>query len=203
MLELVALLEKEQLHLLLLDIGLSGMDGLQICKLFRKKTEVPVIMITSKNNELTELVAIHEGADDFVAKPFNPQLLIAHMESVMRRVYRDTEAMEVIHVIQKLTNADGTEREQEFTLELLKGRISNKMGIVELSKNELQILKLLVERRGEIVSRDEIMNSLWDNCMFVDDNTLTVNMTRLKGKLDEIQVSNAIVTKRGMGYQLL
>lgn len=198
--ELVGFLLEEKLHLLLLDIGLPGVNGLHICKEFRRQSECPVIMITSKNDDLTELMAINNGADDFVAKPFNPQLLIAHMESVLKRTYKSAAVSDEMHVIQEI-ESDGEKRHQEFTLELSKGRVVAGTS-VELSKNELQILKLLVKNQGNIVSRDDIMNELWDNCMFVDDNTLTVNMTRLKGKLEEIGITGAIVTKRGMGYQL-
>ncbi len=200
--EVIALLTEEKLHLLLLDIGLPGVDGLHICKQFRSQSEVPVIMITSKNDELTELMSIHNGADDFVAKPFNPQILVAHMESVLRRAYKETGHSEELRIVQNIEDAEGT-RQQEFVFEVLKGRISKGAKAVELSKNEIQILQVLVKRQGEIVSRDDIINALWDNCMFVDDNTLTVNMTRLKGKLEDIGVVGAIVTKRGMGYQLL
>ncbi|MBP5670443.1 MAG: winged helix-turn-helix transcriptional regulator, partial [Lachnospiraceae bacterium] len=105
-----------------------------------------------------------------------------------------------LRVVQEIDNG-GEKRRQEFTLELSKGRVVADSA-VELSKNELQILKIIVENQGNIVSRDDIMNALWDNCMFVDDNTLTVNMTRLKGKLEDIGITGAIVTKRGMGYQL-
>ena len=198
--ELVKLLLEEKLHLLLLDIGLPGVNGLHVCKEFRSASDCPVIMITSKNDELTELMAINNGADDFVAKPFNPQILIAHMESVLKRVYKAAGNSDEMHVVQEI-DQDGAVRRQEFTLELSKGRVVAGSA-VELSKNELQILKILVENQGNIVSRDDIMNELWDNCMFVDDNTLTVNMTRLKGKLEEIGITGAIVTKRGMGYQL-
>lgn len=211
--ELVKLLLEENLHLLLLDIGLPGVNGLHVCKEFRKNSECPVIMITSKNDDLTELMAINNGADDFVAKPFNPQILIAHMESVLKRTYKESVIYDEMHVVQEI-ESDGEKRRQEFTLELSKGRVvagttaeaakgSVALGtIAELSKNELQILKILVKNQGKIVSRDDIMNELWDNCMFVDDNTLTVNMTRLKGKLEDIGITGAIVTKRGMGYQL-
>lgn len=211
--ELVKLLLEENLHLLLLDIGLPGINGLHVCKEFRKTTECPVIMITSKNDDLTELMAINNGADDFVAKPFNPQILIAHMESVLKRTYKADVISDEMHVVQEI-ESDGEKRRQEFTLELSKGRVAagtiaeaakgvTASGTVaELSKNELQILKILVKNQGKIVSRDDIMNELWDNCMFVDDNTLTVNMTRLKGKLENIGITGAIVTKRGMGYQL-
>ncbi len=198
--ELVKLLLDEKLHLLLLDVGLPGINGLHVCKEFRKASECPVIMITSKNDDLTELMAINNGADDFVAKPFNPQILIAHMESVIKRTYKAAAVSDELRVVQEIDNG-GEKRQQEFTLELSKGRVVADSA-VELSKNELQILKILVENQGNIVSRDDIMNALWDNCMFVDDNTLTVNMTRLKGKLEDIGITGAIVTKRGMGYQL-
>ena len=201
--QIIELLLKENLHLLLLDIGLPGVDGLHVCKQFRNQSELPVIMITSKNDELTELMSINNGADDFVAKPFNPQILVAHMESVLRRVYKEKEDADEIAIVQNFVDKDGIQVKQEFVFEVLKGRIYNRNNSIELSKNEIQILQLLAKHQGEIVSRDEIMNALWDNCMFVDDNTLTVNMTRLKGKLEEIGLVGTIATKRGMGYQLL
>lgn len=201
--EVIQLLIDENLHLLLLDIGLPGVDGLHICKRFREQSEVPVIMITSKNDELTELMSINNGADDFVAKPFNPQILVAHMESVLRRAYKENTNSDEIKIVQNISDSEGNEIKQEFVFEVLKGRITNGAEATELSKNEIQILKVLAKRQGEIVSRDDIINSLWDNCMFVDDNTLTVNMTRLKSKIEDIGINGAIVTKRGMGYQLL
>lgn len=198
--ELVGLLLRENLHLLLLDVGLPGVNGLHVCREFRQKTECPVIMITSRNDDLTELTAIHNGADDFVAKPFNPQILIAHMESVLKRAYKASAASDELRVVQEIGN-EGNMRRQEFTLEVSKGRVVAE-NVAELSKNELQILLFLAKNQGKIVSRDDIMNVLWDNCTFVDDNTLTVNMTRLKGKLESIGIMDAILTKRGMGYQL-
>ncbi len=201
--DVIALLLRENLHLLLLDIGLPGVNGLHICKEFRVQSEVPVIMITSKNDELTELMSINNGADDFVAKPFNPQILVAHMESVLRRAYKPNGNAEELRIVQEITDSRGQTIRQEFAFEPLKGRITKGDSSVELSKNEIQILQSLVKHQGEIVSRDDIINALWDNCMFVDDNTLTVNMTRLKGKLEDIGIFGAIVTKRGMGYQLV
>ena len=176
--ELLAAMVESGCHLLLLDIGLPGFDGLHLLRAFCSSTEIPVIMITSQNTELVELMSIHNGADDFLTKPFAPQLLLAHMEAVMKRVYKETKAQDVRRVISRKEEADS----REFILELSKGRM---------------------KKQGEIVSRDELMNALWDNCMFVDDNTLTVNVTRLKGKLESIGVAGAIATKRGMGYQLL
>lgn len=203
--QVLAMLLESGCHLLLMDIGLPGIDGLHLCREFCKRADIPVIMITSRDTELTELMSINGGADDFVAKPFRPQILLARMEAVMKRAYKEPGTN--MRILQKRTvnEKDGGwgHCEQSFTLELAKGRVSNGDRSAELTKNELQMLKLLAERQGEIVTRDVLINALWDNCMFVDDNTLTVNMTRLKGKLESIGIKGAIVTKRGMGYQLL
>lgn len=177
-------------HLILLDIGLPDTDGLHLCRELRQISETPVIMITSRNTEITELMSMNYGADDFVAKPFNPQILLARIEAILKRTYREKE-------IDKPVLLAG------FTLDLTRGKAGNENGSVELTRNEMKMLSVLAAQRGKIVSREEIMNELWDNKMFVDDNTLTVNMTRLKNKLESIGVRDAIVTKRGMGYQLL
>lgn len=195
---LITLMMGSGCQLILLDIGLPGIDGLHLCKEFCKRAEIPVIMITSRDTELTELLSINNGADDFVAKPFRPQILLARMEAVMKRVYKDTKQTDVLQVVCTTEQGDIS-----FTVEFTKGRVVSGNATVELSKNELQMLKLLLKKQGEIITRDELMNGLWDNCMFVDDNTLTVNMTRLKAKLEGIGIKGAIVTKRGMGYQLL
>ena len=184
------------LSLLLLDITLPGFDGIRICKSFRDHSGVPVIMITSDNSELTELMSIQSGADDFVPKPFNTRILLARFESVLRRVYSSGAASSDTKEVQ---TAGGN----VFKIDLSKGKISSEgYEETELTKNELHILRLLVAEQGKIVSRDKIMEELWDNEAFVDDNTLTVNMTRLKGKLEQIGISDAITTKRGMGYLL-
>lgn len=177
-------------HLILLDIGLPDTDGLHLCRELRQISETPVIMITSRNTEITELMSMNYGADDFVAKPFNPQILLARIEAILKRTYREKE-------IDKPVLLDS------FTLDLTRGKAGNENGSVELTRNEMKMLSVLAAQRGQIVSRDEIMDELWDNKMFVDDNTLTVNMTRLKNKLESIGVRDAIITKRGMGYQLL
>ena len=192
---LVKLLLDENLHLLLLDIGLPRIDGAHVCKTYRAETDSPVIMITSNNSEMTELLCITNGADDFVPKPFNPQILLARIEMIMKRVYRENASSDEVTV--------KTVNDTVFTVDFSRGRISAGEECKELSKNELQIIKILVNRHGEIVSREDIIDFLWDNKAFVDDNTLTVNMTRIKGKLDEIGIKDAIVTKRGMGYQLV
>ncbi|MCQ2494672.1 MAG: response regulator transcription factor [Lachnospiraceae bacterium] len=192
---LVKLLLEENLHLLLLDIGLPRIDGSHVCKAYRAETDSPVIMITSNNSEMTELLCITNGADDFVPKPFNPQILLARIEMVMKRVYKENAAADEVTV--------NTANDAIFTIDYARGKITSGDESKELSKNELQIMKILVQHQGEIVSREDIIDYLWDNKAFVDDNTLTVNMTRIKGKLESIGITDAIVTKRGMGYQLV
>lgn len=192
---LVKLLLEENLHLLLLDIGLPRIDGSHVCKAYRAGTESPVIMITSNNSEMTELLCITNGADDFVPKPFNPQILLARIEMIMKRVYKENAAADEVTVT--------TTNDAIFIIDYARGKITSGDESKELSKNELQIMKILVQHHGEIVSREDIIDYLWDNKAFVDDNTLTVNMTRIKGKLESIGITDAIVTKRGMGYQLV
>ncbi|MCR5428912.1 MAG: response regulator transcription factor [Lachnospiraceae bacterium] len=193
--ELVELLVSEELHLLLLDIGLPGKDGSHICKEYRAKTDSPVIMITSNNSELTELLCITNGADDFVPKPFNAHILLARTEAVLKRVYKDTGEKDQV----RIETVNGL----SFTIDYSKGTVSAGADTVSLSKNEIQILKILAKNHTKIVSRDDIMDALWDNRAFVDDNTLTVNMSRIKSKLESIGVKDVLITKRGMGYQLL
>lgn len=176
--------------MLLLDISLPGTDGLFLCREIRKESDIPIIIITSNNREITELMAMNCGADDFVSKPFNPQILLARMEAVLKRVYKNSEADNKFYL-------DG------FMFDPGKGMIQKEEKRTELTKNEVRILLTLTKKRGEIVSRDEIIENLWENHLFVDDNTLTVNMTRLKNKLEEIGIKDRIITKRGMGYQLL
>lgn len=176
-------------HLLLLDIGLPGTDGIWLCREIRKRSDLPVIMITSQNTEMAELVSINSGADDFVSKPFHPQILLARMESVLKRVYRESGMDKPVSL-------------GAFSLDAARARIESGQGSAELTRNELKMLTALAAKQGQIVSRDEIMSQLWDDKMFVDDNTLTVNMTRLKNKLEGIGVRDAIVTRRGIGYEL-
>ena len=117
--ELLAEMAGSGCHLLLLDIGLPGFDGLHLLRVFCSSTEIPVIMITSQNTELVELMSIHNGADDFLTKPFAPQLLLAHMEAVMKRVYKETKTQDTLRIFSRREEAEG----REFILELSKGRI--------------------------------------------------------------------------------
>lgn len=174
---------------LLLDIGLPQADGKYICKEVRRKSSVPIVMITSQNTEMNELLCLNYGADDFIAKPFNPQILLAHVEAVLKRTQGKQQEPEEISC-------------GDFVLDISRGIARTGEKQTELTKNEGKILYYLAKNRGKIVSRDEMMNYLWDTDWFVDDNTLTVNITRLRGKLESIGRKGVIHTKRGQGYLL-
>lgn len=178
-------------ELVLLDINLPNIDGEYICKEIRKSSQVPIIIITSRDNELDELISINYGADHYITKPFNIQILLAKISSLLKRTNS---------AIEKNQNKIDC---KEFILNISKSTIENKNKVIELTKNELRILNYLVKNREKIVSREEIMECLWDNESFIDDNTLTVNMTRLRNKLEELELKELIQTKRGQGYILL
>ena len=175
--------------IVLLDINLPFADGEYICKEIRKVSQIPIIMVTSRDNEIDELLSMNYGADHYVTKPFNIQILLAKISSILRRA----------NIVE--TNQNKIDCKQ-FILNLSKSTIEKDEKIIELTKNELKILHFLVEKRGQIVSREEIMSYLWDSESFIDDNTLTVNMTRLRNKLEELDLKELIETKRGQGYIL-
>lgn len=175
--------------LLLLDINLPGIDGEYICKELRKKSNVPIIIITSRDNEIDELLSISNGADHYITKPFNIHILLAKINSLLRRTNMLNENIEVIDA-------------EDFILNINKSTIEKDGKTIELTKNEFRILKFLVQNRDKIVSREDIMICLWDSDDFIGDNTLTVNMTRLRNKLEEIGVKELLETKRGQGYIL-
>ena len=175
--------------LLLLDINLPGADGEYICKEIRKKSNMPIIIITSKDNELDELLSINNGADHYVTKPFNIHILLAKINSLLRRTNMFNENINVIDT-------------GDFILNINKSTIEKDGKIIELTKNEFRILKFLIENRNKIVSREDIMLCLWDCDDFIGDSTLTVNMTRLRNKLDELGLKELIETKRSQGYIL-
>ena len=170
-----------------MDINLPNIDGEYILKELRKVSNVPIIMITSKDTELDELISLNYGADQYVTKPFNLQILLAKIASLLRRSASFSSNQNKIEM-------------QDFILNLSKSSLEKGEKEIELTKNELKILHFLVSKRGQIVSREEIINYLWDSESFIDDNTLTVNMTRLRGKLEEIGLGKNIETKRGQGY---
>ena len=174
--------------LVLLDISLPNADGQYILKNLRKKSNVPVIIITSRANELDELVSINYGADHYVTKPFNIQILLAKINTLLKRSSSQN--------LQDKINA------KDFIVNISCSKVIKEGKEIELTKNELRILKFLCENRNKIVSREEIMNYLWDSENFIDDNTLTVNIARLRNKLEELNLKELLETKRGQGYIL-
>lgn len=180
---------KENSDLILLDINLPYTDGEYICKEIRKTSDVPIIIVTSRDNELDELLSLNYGADQYVTKPFNLQILLAKISGLLKRSKR-------IDVNQDIINCN------EFIFNVSKSLIEKEDKKIELTKNEMKILHYLIKNQGKIVSRDSIMDNLWESETFIDDNTLTVNMTRLKNKLEELEIKNCIETKRGQGYIL-
>lgn len=175
--------------LILLDINLPNVDGEFILREIRKVSDIPVIMVTSRDSELDELLSMNYGADDYVTKPFNIHILLAKISAILKRTKRINYSQNKIDC-------------NEFILDISKGIIEKEDKLIELTKNEIRILHFLVKKRGEIVSREDIMEYLWDSESFIDDNTLTVNITRLRNKLQEINLENIIETKRGQGYIL-
>ena len=177
----------EKANLILLDINLPVYDGYYICREIRKNSEVPIIVVTSRDSEMDELMSMNLGADDFVTKPYNTQILLARIAALLKRT-------------------SGSEGTSTFlTYGDLKLNLSNATAFYknkeqELTKNEMKILSFLIENKGKIVSRDELMEYLWKSDFFVDDSTLSVNITRLRKRLDSIGVKSAIETRRGLGY---
>ena len=175
-------------ELLLLDLNLPNADGEYICKEIRKKSNMPIIIITSRDNEIDELLTINNGADHYITKPFNIHILLAKINSLLRR----TKSQENIDRIDA----------KDFILNINKSTIEKDNTIIELTKNEFRILKYLVQNRNKIVSREDIMMCLWDSDNFIGDSTLTVNITRVRYKLEELGLKELLETKRGQGYIL-
>ena len=177
----------ERPDLVLLDINLPGRDGFSLCAALRRS--VPVIFVTSRDGGMDEVRALSLGGDDYITKPYSVPVLLARIKAVLRRSSGDLEPADILE-------AGG------LHLSLCKGVVSANGKTAELTRNELQILVCLMSHVGQIVSRADLIDTLWDNRIYIDDNTLSVNMTRLRGKLAEIGLSDVIKTRRGMGYQL-
>lgn len=175
--------------LILLDINLPNADGEYICKEIRKQSNMPIIIVTSRDNELDELLSINYGADHYITKPFNIQILLAKIGSLLRRTNMLGENQEKIDA-------------RDFILNISKSTIEKENKSIELTKNEYKILRYLIQNREKIVSREDIMECLWDSESFIDDNTLTVNITRLRNKLETLDLKELLETKRGQGYIL-
>ena len=179
---------QEHPDLILLDIGLPGKDGFSLCAALRKVVPAPIIFVTSRDAGADEVRALSLGGDDYITKPYSVPVLLARIKAVLRRSGGPEQA--------DLLEAG------ELRLSLTKGVVSSGRKAVELSRNELQILACLMVHTGQIVSRADLIDALWDSQIYIDDNTLSVNMTRLRGKLAQIGLPDAIKTRRGMGYQL-
>ena len=172
---------KERADLVLLDINLPVYDGYYICRAVREKSDVPIIVVTSRDSEMDELMSMNLGADDFISKPYNTRI-----SSLLKRTKHVKEDWQMTHkgLLINLSNSTACHGKEQ----------------IELSKNEVKILSVLVKHKEKIVSRDNLMEELWQSNEFVDDNTLTVNINRLRKKLDSIGLADYIVTKRGQGY---
>ena len=184
---IVEFILNENANLVLLDINLPVFDGYYICREVRKKSEVPIIVVTSRDSDMDELMSINLGADDFVTKPYNTQILLARIGALLKRSGSNTVSTNILTY-------------KDFQLNLSNATVLYNGKEIDLTKNEVKILSYLINHKGEIVSRELLMEYLWTSEFFVDDSTLTVNITRLRKKLDEIGIENVIETRRGLGY---
>ena len=179
--------ENENADLILLDINLPVFDGYYICREIRKNSDVPIIIVTSRDNEVDELMSMNLGADDFITKPYNTEILLARITNIMKRTYGSSKTSNMLSYM-------------DFHLNLSNASVMYKDQVIELTKNEVKILSYLINNKGNIVKREFLMEHLWKSDYFVDDGTLTVNITRLRKKLEELGIENPIETRRGLGY---
>jgi DNA-binding response OmpR family regulator len=174
-------------QLVLLDIILPYFNGYHWCQEIRKISKVPIIFLSSASDNMNIVMAVNLGGDDFIAKPFDLNVLLAKIQAMLRRVYSFQGSSSILEYNGTIINLG----DSSITLS------NNKC---DLTKNEIKILQILVQNKGKTVTREDIMKFLWDSESFVDDNTLTVNITRLRKKLDSIGLCNAVLTKKGIGY---
>ncbi|MCM3585893.1 response regulator transcription factor [Mesobacillus maritimus] len=174
--------------LVIIDIQLPKFDGFHWCRMIRTHSKVPIIFLSSRDHPTDMVMSMQLGADDYIQKPFHFDVLIAKIQAILRRVYNyNTEET----VLKTWSGA---------TIDYEKNIVTNKLGSIELTKNEMFILKELIAHKNKIVSREALMKSLWEDERFVSDNTLTVNVNRLRKKLEELQIGRFIETKVGQGY---
>ena len=187
--EVLSLFVKEEPHLVLMDIGLPLFNGYHWCQEIRKVSKVPIMFLSSRDQAMDIVMAINMGGDDFVTKPFDQNVLLAKIQGLLRRSYefgKDQSLLEYMGVILNLKAMD----------------LVYQGEVVSLTKNEFQILQVLFERSGNIVSREDLMKELWNSDFFIDDNTLSVNVARLRKKLEAVGLKDFIETKKGVGYGL-
>ncbi len=182
------ILEKE-CHLILLDVNLPGRSGYEICSKIRVKSKVPIIFVTSRNNSMDELNGIMLGGDDYIEKPYNVPILLARIKNLLSRTYSEE-------------NKESKIEYKGIVLNVLKSTVSYNGKEIELTKTEIKTLYYLFKNTDMIISRADIINYLWDNEVYADDNSLSVIITRIREKLKDIGVENLIETKRGQGYKI-
>ena len=179
---------EEQVHLILLDINLPNKDGFEICSKIRAKSKVPIIFVTSRNNSMDELKGIMLGGDDYIEKPYNVPILLARIKNLLNRTYSEEMENKIEY--------------KGIILDILKSKITYNKKEIELTKTEIKTLHYLFKNKDKIIPRADIIDFLWDNEVYADDNSLSVIITRLREKLKEIGIENLIETKRGQGYKI-
>ncbi|MEI3604135.1 response regulator transcription factor [Pseudogracilibacillus sp. SE30717A] len=180
-------------HLVLLDINLPSFDGFYWCRQIRKTSTCPVIFISARTGEMDQVMALENGGDDFITKPFSPEIVLAKIKSQLRRAYGEYSTVNKERIV------------EESGLQLYPERLELTFNgqTVSVSKNEANIMELLMERYPRVAGREILLEKLWDDQTFVDENTLNVNITRVRKKLKELDIHGAIETVRGVGYRLL
>jgi OmpR family two-component system bacitracin resistance response regulator BceR len=174
--------------LVIIDIQLPKFDGFYWCRMIRSHSNVPILFLSSRDHPAEMVMSMQLGADDYIQKPFHFDVLIAKIQAILRRAYNYS------------AEPGGLRTWRGAAVDFAKNTVTNQKGTVELTKNEMLILKHLLERKNQIVSRTELIKSLWDDERFVSDNTLTVNVNRLRKRLDELGLGAYIETKVGQGY---
>jgi len=176
-------------QLVLLDISLPFFNGYHWCSEIRKLSKVPIIFISSMSDNINIVMAVNMGGDDFIAKPFDLSVVVAKVQALIRRTYSFGGQMNIIELSGAVLNLSDT-------------TLSYQNEKIQLTKNEFKILQILLENAGKVISRDIIMTRLWESDSFIDDNTLTVNVARLRKRLEEIGLCDFITTKKGLGYMV-
>lgn len=183
----------ERPDLVMLDINLPQFDGFYWCRQIRTVSNVPIIFLSARVGEMNQVMAIENGGDDYITKPFNLDVVMAKIKSALRRAYGEYAGQ---------TGGDDLKNVSGLILDSTKNTVEWNDETVFLSHKEFQLLLRLVEKKKQIVTREELLEVLWDDVSFVDDNTLTVNVTRVRKKLEGLGIKNAIETVRGQGYRL-
>lgn len=188
--DLLAEFEQARPHLVLLDINLPVFDGFHLCREIRQRSEVPIIFLTSRDSDMDQVMGMTLGGDDYMTKPYSADVLLARLSAVLRRVYGRGPLADTLEY-------------KGLRLDLTRGVAEAGEMQVELTKNELKLLHALMEKQGTLVTREQLMERLWSSDVFIDENTLTVNIARLRAKLAAMGFAEYIETRRGLGYIVL